>query len=323
MRNLTLKQLQAVAAVARLGTITRAAQELHITPAALTSRIQQLEAEVGLSLFDRTNTGLKVTDAGREMLSAIDSINVAIEACIERLDALKGVAGGRVAIGAVSTAKYFAPQAIAGFSRAHPAVEISLLVGNRAETIASLRSYDLDLAIMGRPPHDFAVQAEPIGDHPLVIIAHPEHCLAGRRGLKRANLVDEAFLVREDGSGTRTVFEEFMAGLVVKRPRFGIDAGSNETIKQAVMAGLGIALISGHTVATELADGRLTMLDVEGLPVRRRWFAVRRSDKVLGPAATALWQVIIERGSDFLPDLPGSKLPPEARLRIPAASRAD
>jgi DNA-binding transcriptional LysR family regulator len=315
MRNLTLKQLQAVAAVARLGTITRAAQELHVTPAALTSRIQQLENEVGLVLFDRTNTGLKVTDAGREMLSAIDSINVAIEACMERLDALKGVAGGRVAIGVVSTAKYFAPQAIAGFSREHPAVEISLLVGNRAETIESLREYDLDLAIMGRPPHDVAVQAEAIGDHPLVIIAHPEHRFAGRRGLKRTDLVDEAFLAREDGSGTRTVFEEFMTGLMVRRPRFGIDVGSNETIKQAVMAGLGVALISGHTVAAELTDGRLVMLDVEGLPVRRRWFAVRRSDKILGPAATALWQFVVERGSTYLPELPGSVGLPKAWVR--------
>ena len=123
-RNLTLKQFEAMAAVARLGTITRAAQELHVTPAALTSRIQQLEDEVGLSLFDRTHTGLKVTDAGREMLSTIDSISVAIEACLDRLDALKGIAGGRVAIGVVSTAKYFAPQAIAGFSRVHPAVPV-------------------------------------------------------------------------------------------------------------------------------------------------------------------------------------------------------
>ena len=251
------------------------------------------------------------------------SISVAIEACLDRLDALKGIAGGRVAIGVVSTAKYFAPQAIAGFSRVHPAVEISLFVGNRAETIASVRSYDLDLAIMGRPPHDFAVQAEPIGDHPLVIIAHSGHALAGRQGLQRTDLVEEAFLVREDGSGTRTVFEEFMAGLVVRRPRFGIDAGSNETIKQAVMAGLGIALISGHTVAAEVADGRLAMLDVEGLPVRRRWFAVRRSDKVLGPAAHALWQFIVERGSTFLPDLPGAASFPEALPRIRNAGRAD
>ncbi|KQP42298.1 LysR family transcriptional regulator [Methylobacterium sp. Leaf104] len=303
MRNLSLKQLQAVAAVARLGTMTRAAQELNVTSAALYARIRQLEEEAGLMLFDRTPTGLKPTDAGREMLWAINSINTVLETCADRLETLKGGSSGRVAMGVVSTAKYFAPGVIAGFVGLHPAVEINLTVGNRGNMVEALRNYEIDFAIMGRPPRDFAIEAEIFGPHPIVIIAGPHHPFVGRTGLTRADLAQESFLVREEGSGTRTVFEEFMAGVMIKRARLGIDSGSNETIKQAVMAGLGIALISAHTVAAELESGRLAVLDVQGLPIRRDWYAVRRADKVLGPAAAAFWDYIAKDGGRWLPQL--------------------
>jgi DNA-binding transcriptional LysR family regulator len=312
MRNLSLKQLQAVAAIVRNGSLTRAAHELNLTPAALTSRLRQLEEEIGLPLFDRTSTGLKPTDAGHEVLWAVDSINVVIETCADRLNALKGLAGGRISIGVVSTAKYFAPQAIGAFLHRHPAIELNLLVGNRTRTIDSLRDYAIDIAIMGRPPGDFPVEAMPFGDHPFVIIAHPEHPLAGQKGLAKDDLVNEAFLVREDGSGTQTVLEEFLAGLVVKRPRLGIEMGSNETIKQAVMAGLGVALISGHTVATEVEAGRLALLDVVGLPIHRQWYAVRRTDKTLGPAAAAFRDFLVREGAHWLPSLPFPTETPEA-----------
>ncbi|KQT46687.1 LysR family transcriptional regulator [Methylobacterium sp. Leaf456] len=308
MRNLSLKQLQAVAAVARLGTMTRAAQELNVTSAALYARIRQLEEEAGLLLFDRTPTGLKPTDAGREMLWAINSINTVLETCTDRLRTLKGGGGGRVALGVVSTAKYFAPAVIAGFMESHPKVEIALTVGNRQGTIDALRNYDIDFAIMGRPPRDFAIEAETFGPHPLVVIAAPDHPLAGRRGLSRADLAEESFLVREEGSGTRSVFEEFMNGVMIRRAKLGIDAGSNETLKQAVMAGLGIALLSGHTVASEVESGRLALLDVQGLPIRRDWYVVRRSDKVLGPAADAFWDYLSREGRRFLPRLPDEAL---------------
>lgn len=302
MRGLTLKQLQAVAAIARRGTITGAAGELNVTPAALTSRLKQLEEEVGLALFDRTPRGLRPTDAGLGMLRTVDSINVALETCAARLEALKGLSGGRVSIGVVSTAKYFAPQALAAFSRAHPGIEINLAVGNRNDTIESLRGYEVDLAIMGRPPADFAVKAQVFGEHPLVVIAPPDHRLVAKAQLTKADLASEPFLVREEGSGTRTVFEEFMAGVVVKRPRLG-EIASNETIKQAVMAGLGIALISAHTVSTEVQSRRLAVLRVKGLPIRRQWFVVRRSDKAFGPAALAFWDFLVEQGAKWLPSV--------------------
>lgn len=303
MRNLSLKQLQAVAAVARLGTMTRAAQELNVTSAALYARIRQLEEEAGLLLFDRTPTGLKPTDAGREMLWAINSINTVLETCADRLRTLKGGSGGRVAMGVVSTAKYFAPGIIAGFVGLYPGVEINLVVDNRGGMVEALRNYEVDFAIMGRPPRDFGIEAETFGAHPLVLVAPPGHRFAGRIGLTRADLSDESFLVREEGSGTRTVFEEFMAGVMIKRPKLGIDSGSNETIKQAVMAGLGIALLSGHTVAAEIESRRLILLDVQGLPIRRDWYVVRRADKVLGPAASACWDYVLQDGARWLPAL--------------------
>lgn len=304
IRNLSLKQLHAVAAIARLGTMTRAAQELNVTPAALTARIKGLEDEIGLLLFDRTHAGLKPTDAGRELLWAIDSIGTVLETCTERLRTLRGGQGGRVSLGVVSTAKYFAPRIVGGFARAHPGVEIDLVVGNRGATVEALRDYRVDLALMGRPPRDFPIAAESFGPHPLVVIAAPDHRFAGRRGLTRTELAEEPFLVREYGSGTRTVFEEFMTGLLIRRARIGIDSGSNETIKQTVMAGLGVALISGHTVASEVADGRLVLLDVEGLPIRRDWFSVRRADKVLSPAGQAFWDFLVGEGAAWLPALP-------------------
>ena len=303
MRNLSLKQLQAVAAVARLGTMTRAAQELNVTSAALYARIRQLEEEAGLMLFDRTPTGLKPTDAGREMLWAIDSINTVLETCADRLQTLRGGSGGRVSLGVVSTAKYFAPQIIAGFVARFPGVEINLSVGNRGAMVEALRNYETDFALMGRPPRDFAIEAEIFGPHPLVLIAAPGHPLAERRGLARADLAEEAFLVREDGSGTRTVFEEFMAGVIIRRAKLVIDSGSNETIKQAVMAGLGMALLSAHTVAAEVESGRLVLLDVQGLPIRRDWYVVRRADKTLGPAAKGLWDYVVREGAEHLPQV--------------------
>jgi DNA-binding transcriptional LysR family regulator len=313
MRNLSLKQLQAVAAVAKLGTMTRAAQELNVTSAALYARIRQLEEEAGLLLFDRTPAGLKPTDAGKEMLWAIDSINTILESCTDRLRSLRGISGGRVALGVVSTAKYFAPQVIAGFSKKHPGVEISLSVRNRGQTVEALRGYEIDFAVMGRPPRDFPIEAATFGPHPLVLVAAPDHRLAGRTGLARTDLADEAFFMREEGSGTRTVFEEFMSGVLVKRALLDIDTGSNETIKQAVMAGLGLSLLSAHSVAAEVESGRLAVLDVAGLPIRRDWYAVRRADKVLGPAASAVWSYLMSDGARWLPGLELAKPPAAIR----------
>jgi LysR family transcriptional regulator for metE and metH len=191
---------------------------------------------------------------------------------------------------------------LAAFRRSHPGVEIQLSVGNREETIAALETFGIDFAVMGRPPNRFEVDRSVIGPHPHIIVAPPDHPMARRRYIAPRDLSSETFLMREPGSGTRMLTEQLFADTGTT-PRIGMAIASNETIKQAVMAGLGIALLSAHTVAVELDDGRLTMLDVVGLPIMRQWFVVRRSERRMMPAASMLWDFFASEGGGFLPTL--------------------
>ena len=301
MRNVTLKQLRAASAVGRSGKIVSAAKELNLTPPAVTLQLQQLEAVTGFQLFDRNSDGVRPTDAGRAVLETAGQIWSLLAACEDRLLQLRGIAAGRVSIGVVSTAKYFSPRMIASFAKQHAGVEVRLSVGNRGDIIELLRNFQVDIAIMGQPPRDMPVEASPFGGHPLVIVAAPDHRLAGRTGVARADLADEPFLLREEGSGTRSSMEMFLNALGSRAGSLRIEMGSNETIKQAVMAGLGIAFISAHPIAAEVESGRLVTLDVEGLPVWRQWFVVRRLDKALMPAVQAFAAFLITEGSFYLP----------------------
>jgi LysR family transcriptional regulator for metE and metH len=253
--------------------------------------------------MERTGARLEATQAGQEVANAAQRVELAISECADALSSLRGLKGGRVSIGVVSTAKYFAPHALGAFARAYPSVEIRLEVGNRSTIIAALEANTLDMALTGRPPEHLDVDRAPIGPHPHVIVARPSHPLAPRRRLAASVLAEETFLVREPGSGTRNLMERFFAESKVA-PRIGMEMASNETIKQAVMAGLGIAFLSAHTVAAELADRRLALLDIAGLPVVRQWFIVRLARRRLLPAAQALRQFLIDEGEKFLPPMP-------------------
>ena len=303
-RELSLRQLRALAAVHKHRSVTAAARQLNLTQPAVTLQLRNLQALAGLSLIQRTSDGMLLTDAGREVLALTERIEAAIASCETSLDMIAGKTAGRISIGAVSTAKYFVPFAISGFSRAYPNVDVTLSIGNREEIGKALRGYDLDFAIMGRPPVDIPMNMHLIGDHPHVIIAPTTHRLARKLRLNLAELAGETFLTREPGSGTRGLMEQlFEAGHVV--PKIGMAMSSNETIKQAVIAGLGIAFISAHTVATELDERRLVTLDVDGLPVVRQWFVVARQDKVLLPPAQAMLDFLSVKGAQFLPRTTG------------------
>jgi DNA-binding transcriptional LysR family regulator len=305
MRHTTLKQLRSLAAVIRTGTVTAASSEMNVTPPAITAQVKALEDLVGLALIERVGDRFMPTAAGEEIATTLARIEALLSECGDALAELKDAGSGKVSIGVVSTAKYFAPRAIAAFRKERPRVDIRLLVGNREETVAALKNYEIDLAIMGRPPREFEVESQVIGEHPQVIIAPPDHPLAGRKAIPPSEIGGDTFLVREDGSGTRTSFEAFMGDTFEARPVREIEMASNETIKQAVMAGLGIAFISAHTVANEVEFGRLVILDVVGLPIKRHWFMVRRTDKRLLPAALALRQFWATKGAAFLPKVPG------------------
>jgi DNA-binding transcriptional LysR family regulator len=279
--------------------MAKAARELNVTPPAVTIQLQLLEQTVGLPLIERAGERTMQTAAGEKILSAARRIDIILNECAQEIGQLKGIRGGRISVGVVSTAKYFAPRALAAFRQKHNGVDVRLAVQNRHATLRALESLDIDMAIMGRPPDTLNVESEALGAHPHVIIASPEHPLA-KTPLTIDGLGNETFFVRESGSGTRTVMERFFerAGFV---PNVGMEIGSNETIKQAVIAGLGIAFISAHTVAAEIADGRLVPLQVEGLPVVRQWFVVRLVEKKAMPAGEAMWQFLTKEGWRFLP----------------------
>lgn len=296
----TLKQLRALATVAETGTVTAAAARLNVTPPAVSLQLRELEQNAGLPLLERRPDGMVPTQAGRELLVVHRRSDAALHACRDALAAISGVEGGRVSIGVISTAKYFAPRALAAFIKERPKIDIRLLVVNRGETIAALENFKLDLAIMGRPPEEPGYEKSTIGDHPHIIIAPPEHKFAARKRLQMKDLADETFLLREEGSGTRSLTEHLFNRSRI-HPRIGMEIGSNETIKQAVIAGIGIAFISAHTVYAELNDGRLVELPVAGLPVMRKWYVVKREERTLLPPAQALWDFLRDRGSSFLP----------------------
>src|ERR1700727_2747594 len=312
LRELTIRQLRALAAVEKHRSVTSAAKQLHLTQPAVTLQVRNLQALAGLPLMQRTGEGMLLTDAGREVLALSDRIEAAMADCETSLEMMAGKTAGRISIGAVSTAKYFVPFAISGFSRLHPNIDVTLSIGNRQEIGTALGGYDLDIAIMGRPPAGIPMDVHLIGDHPHVIIAPTAHRLARKTRLALKDLANETFLTREPGSGTRGLMEQLFEQAKL-RPKIGMAMSSNETIKQAVIAGLGIAFISAHTVATELDERRLVALDVDGLPVIRQWFVLSRKDKVLLPPAQAMLDFLSAKGAQFLPRTHG-------RLRLTRSS---
>lgn len=304
MLNLSVRQMRSLIAIEQTGKISLAANQLGLTGPAVTLQLKQLEEETGLPLFDRTPEGMRPTAAGQAVLDAAHAVQERLRMLEEEITAFKGGKRGTLKLGAVSTAKYFTPRLIAAFQKNHPDIDIELFDGNRAKTINALRHQTIDIAIMGRPPRDIDVEAYLFGDHPLVIVAPPDHPLARKRDISKEDIAAEKFLVREPGSGTRTSLEIFFADVPGKNDNLGTEMGSNESIKQAVMAGLGIAFISAHTIEQELQMGRLVILDVVGMPIRRQWFSVCRSDRTQSPAMRIFRDFLIREGARYLPIIP-------------------
>jgi len=299
MKNVTLRQLKVFEAVARHLSFSRAAEEMHLTQPAVSMQVRALEDEAGLPLTAQLGKKIFLTDAGAELARHARIVAQQLREAGEALAAMRGVAGGVLRIGVVSTAKYFAPGLLAEFRRRHPGIELRLEVHNRQVIVRQLADNEIDLAIMGRPPQEFATVAETFADHPLVIIAAADHRLAGRRSVAAADLAAETFLIREPGSGTRAAMERFFdeQGLV---PQATFEMGSNETIKQAVMAGMGVAFISEHTIALELAAGHLVRLAVRGTPVLRGWYVVQRAEKQLLPVAAAFREFLVNEAGRLM-----------------------
>lgn len=292
MKHVTLRQLRVFESVARHLSFSRAAEELHLTQPAVSMQVKQLEEQAGLPLTEMIGKKVFLTQAGEEVARHARRIAQLLREAEEALDALKGVKGGRLSLGVISTAKYFAPRLLAEFRRRQPGIEIDFRVSNRETVVRQLADNEIDLAIMGQPPQEFATLSTAFADHPLVIIAAPEHPLAVRKKIALAELGAETFIIREPGSGTRAAMERFFADSGFT-PRHVMEMVGNETVKQAVMAGLGLAFISAHTVALECEVGRLIRLPVAGTPVMRRWFVVQRAEKALLPVAESFREFLL------------------------------
>ena len=299
---ITIKQLRVLQATARLRSVTRAAESLYVTPPAVSAQLKKLEKKVGTTLLERTSEGFELTPAGTQVIDLAESITALMDRTGDRLRALREGAEGYAVLGVVSTGKYFAPGIVARFQHLHPGIRVALAVGNRAEILRGIDRREYDLLIMGRPPAHLPFQLDVLGDHPFVLIARPDHPLAGEGDIPHAALQDQVFLTREEGSGTRLLTSRFLDHISDERTLQVMEMGTNETIKQAVLAGLGIALISRHTCHAELAEGRLVSLDVVGLPLVRQWYLIAPEDRELTRAAESLQGFILAHRGELLPD---------------------
>ncbi len=286
MLHITLRQLQIFEQVARHRSVSRAAETLHLTQPAVSMQMKQLERQLGLPLTEQVGKRLFLTDAGNELAEHARRILAQVADVESAMNQLRGLERGLLRLAVVSTANYVAPRLLASYSEQNPGVHISLQVGNREMVLAALADNRTDLAITGQPPEESDVVAQRFMDNPLVVIAPPNHPLGRSQRVPLARLREEVLLVREVGSGTRAAMERFFAerGIVF---RAGSELGTNEAIKQAVQAGLGLGVISAQTIELELETGRLAVLPVEGFPIMRHWYIVHRRQKRLSPAAQA------------------------------------
>jgi len=286
LRHATLHQLRIFSAVARHGSFARAAEALHLSPPTLSLQVKQLSETVGQPLFEQLGKKIYLTAAGQTLAAACQDIESRIERLSQDLAALQGVERGSLKIAILTTVQYSVPKLLGGFCAAHPGIEVAMFVGNRENLLQRLGQNQDDLYIMGQPPEQMDVVCENFADNPLVLVAPPEHPLVGQRNIPPQRLVDQLFILREPGSGTRLTAEKFFAshGVVLKNR---LEVGSNEAIKQTVAGGLGLAVLSATTVVSELALKELVLLDVQGFPLIRRWQVVYPTGKRLSAAATA------------------------------------
>lgn len=303
LTGITLKQLRSLRAVAESGSITDAATLQSLSPPAVHNQIKKLEEAVGAPMLTRGGRehGLVVTDHGTVLVRAMERIEGVLSRACDNLQAMGAGHAGHVMLGFETTGRYFAPALIAQLRQLCPGIEISFSVSNRGAVIEDLFSNQIDLAFMGRPPRGPSVEAIPIGPHPYGFYTAKDHPLAGRKDYDPAELVRQTVLARERGSGTRIILERYLGQIEAYGTPDLIELDSNETIKEAVIAGLGVALLSSHVVQRELKDRLLHQLDWPGLPVMRYWYLVQRLDLHAEESTGRIIQAIRDQNAAYLP----------------------
>lgn len=314
LHKVTLRQLQIFLVAAELHSFQRAAEALQLTPPAVSMQMGRLGEELGASLFEKKGRQVVLTPAGEALLPYARRITQVLREASDAIGDLQGMSRRSLTVAMVTTSRNFGPQLVARFQAEHPETRLDIRIGNRRDVIELLENNEADLALMGRVPGRVEVEATPFADHPYVVIAAPGHPLTQCRNIAPAQLAEETFLARESGSGTRIVMEHFFADHGMGMPRLQ-EMASNENIKQAVMAQMGLAVISRHTLHLELLAGKLVELDVEGMPEMRSWRVVHLRDKVLNPPAIQFKRFVEERGPDFMAEIFGEPRKRRARTR--------
>lgn len=283
MRHSTFRQLEVFEAIARLGSFTRAAEELFLTQPTVSMQIKKLTEAVGLPLFEQVGKKIYLTDAGRALHKTSRDIFKHLSHFEMTVADIQGMKQGTLRLAVVTTAKYFAPRLLGPFCQQYPGIEVSLKVSNRERILERLADNQDDLYILGQPPEELEAESEPFLSNPLVVLAPVNHPLVGKKKIPLARLAQEPFLLREPGSGTRMAVERLFAehGLTTK---VRMELGSNEAIKQVIVGGLGVSVLSQHTLALD-APGQLAILDVEGFPIKRHWYVAYPSSKQLSVVA--------------------------------------
>ena len=302
MQHTTFRQLEVFEAIARLGSFTRAAEELFLTQPTVSMQIKKLNDAVGMPLFEHVGKRVYLTEAGKALQLTCRDIFESLNHFEMLVADMQGLKQGKLRLAVVTTAKYFAPRLLGPFCKLYPGIDVSLKVSNRERLLERLASNQDDLYILGQPPEGLDVVYEPFLDNPLVVLAPNNHPLVGQRNIPLQQLAQEPFIMREPGSGTRMAVERlFQASAIDINVRMQL--GSNEAIKQAIVGGLGISVLSRHTLALHAATGQLTILDVQSFPIERQWYAVYPSGKQLSIVAHTFLEYL--RGAaDQVNDIP-------------------
>lgn len=307
IRHATLRQLQVFEAIVRLGSFTRAAEELFLTQPTVSLQVKKLSEAVGLKLLEQAGRQTRPTEAGREVYAACHEIMRTLVDLEMGIANLKGLKRGRLRLGVITTAEYFAPEILGQFCRAYPGIDVSLKVTNRDRIVERIITNEDDIYIVGAVPTDApALTTHAFATNPLVVIAARDHPLVGQRQIPLASIAEEPLILREPGSGTRDAVIKLLGehGL---RPSVHMELGSNEALKHAVVGGLGLAIVSLHTLTLEGVHGPVAVLDVEGFPIMREWHLVYPRDKELSPVSKAFLEFLLE-GNDNLNTLMRSML---------------
>lgn len=307
MNQATLHQLKVFEAVARHNSFTRAAEELFLTQPTVSMQVKQLTKAVGMPLFDQIGKRLYLTQAGEELVKTCRQVFEQLEQFEMTVADLKGLKQGRLRIAVITTAKYFIPRLLGPFCQRYPGIDISLQVTNHEHIINRLNDNLDDLYVMSQLPESIEVSCKPILENPLVVVAPISHPLAQEKNISLERVGTEPFIMREPGSGTRkavqTLFDERKIQLKVR-----LDLGSNEAIKQAIAGGLGISVLSAHTLTLDSPNSQLTVLDVEQFPIDRYWYAVYPTDKQLSIVARTFLEYLLSEGPEVTEQTAAQKI---------------